>query len=336
MLLLLGVGSSTGTQSGGLPSIRHVGVTGDDPVAIELLDALRKKRGATGAPSDAMCACALDARTMAESEGRIDFSVVVETSGDGEPIDLTMHVRMGSPYRVGRILFTGLGTINDSTLRRAFTLREHDVFDVGKLRRSLARLNGIGLTDPVTLADIVVTRHADDVTADITIPLRQRNRRWWSLSGPIVPGLGTYHASISSRLPMWGRGAFDVSTYLLTFNLFGLIRSSRVLTLMTKAPPAAVLLERPSLPGQEWLSGFAVSPSLAVRPTVAYYGRTQLGRLVGAVLEDQQTGPMVVPLVGIGRPAGEFIVCEPAKARWRWLRSGALHAIDIALAAALP
>jgi hypothetical protein len=334
LVFVLGVGSSAVAQSGGRQSVRF---TGDGPVTTELIDALRKKHGALGAPVDAICACVLDARKIAESQGRIDFNVVVETSGETEPVDLTAHVRMGPPYRVGRIQFTGHGTINDSTLRRALTLRERDVFDVGKLGRSLARLNGIGLAEPVTLADIVVTRHADGETVDMTIPIRKRGRRWWSLSGPIIPGLGAYQASISSRLPAWGRGALDVSTYLVTFNLLALVRPSLgVLAFVTKAPPAVVLLERPSLPGQEWLSGFAWSPSLSVRQTVALYGRTQLERGVRAVLEDQSTGTVVVPVVGRDRPAGGFILCEPEKSRWRWLRKGALHAIHIALAAALP
>jgi hypothetical protein len=337
LMFVLGVASVAGAQSGGLQSIRHVRFTGDGPVATALIDALREKHGATGAPVDAICACALEARKIAESQGRIDFNVVVETSGEGEPLDLTAAVRMGAPYSVGRIHFTGHGTINDSTLRRAFTLRERDVLDVGKLRSSLARLNGIGLAEPVTLADIVVTRHADGATADITIPIRKRGARWWSLSGPIIPGLGSYQASISSRLPVWGRGALDASTYLLTFNLLALARPwLGALTFVTKAPPAVVLLERPSLPGQEWLSGFVLSPSLSVRRTVAHYGRTQLGRGVHAVLEDPSSDTVVVPVAGRGRPAAAFIVCEPAKSRWRWLRRGALHAIDIALAVALP
>ena len=112
-----------------------------------------------------------------------------------------------------------------------------------QLRRSLARLNDTGLAKPVTFADILVTRQTDGATADITIPLRTRGRRWWSLSGPIIPGLGSYQASISARLPTWGRGALDASTYLFTFNVLALARSSLgVVTFMSKAPPAVVLL----------------------------------------------------------------------------------------------
>jgi Surface antigen variable number repeat len=329
-------GSVALAQPVDLRSIRRVSFTGDDPVTTELIDSLRKNDGATGAPADAMCTCLLELRRIAESQGRIDFGVVVETNGDSDPIDVTARVRMGSQYSVGRIHFTGHSAINDSILRRAFTLRERDLFDVGELRRSLARLNDIGLAKPVTFADIIVTRQTDGATADITIPLSTRGRRWWSLSGPVIPGLGSYQASISSRLPTWGRGALDASTYLFTFNVLALAHSSLgAVTFMSKTPPAVVLLERPFLPGQEWLSGFALSPALSVRTTVAYYGRAQLGRGVRTVFEDETTDTLAVPVLGSGRPAGEFLVCQPTHSRWRWLRRGAVYAIDIALAAAL-
>jgi hypothetical protein len=306
--------------------------TGDTPATTKLIDALRRDHGATGAPADAMCACLLEAQQVAESQGRIDFGVAAEINADGDALDVTAHLQMGSPYSVGRIHFAGRGDINDSTVRRAFTVRERDLFDVGELRRSLARLNEIGLTKSVTLADIVVTRQTDGATADITIPLRRRDRRWWSLSGPIVPGIGSYHASISSRLPAWGGGVLDASTYVLTFNALGLARSPlRVLPFISRAPPAVLLLERPYVPGQGLLSGFALSRGLSVRTTVENYGRSQLGRRLRAVLDDRRREPLAVPVVGDGRPDGRFIVCEPTRSRWRWLRRGAVYAIDVVL-----
>lgn len=289
---------------------------------------------ATAGPADPLCASLLEARRLAESEGRLDFDVVVEADGGG---DLTPRVHRGTSYAVGRINFTGHETINDSTLRRALTLHERDRFDVGKLRRSLARLNESGLIEPLTMTDVVVTRHADGVTADLTIPLRERGRRWWSLSGPIIPGLGSYQASISARLPPWGGGVVDASTYLMTFNLLGLARPLLgVLPLLSKAPPAAVALERPLLPGQGWFSGFAVSPQLSARSTIAYYGRTQLSRLVGATLEETTTESLVVPITGSSPATGELIVCTPPKPRLWWLRRGVIQATDLALGAVLP
>jgi hypothetical protein len=284
---------------------------------------------------EALCASLLEMRRVAESEGRLDFSVVAEVSGSRASLDVTPRVHLGSAYGVGRITFSGHHTINDSTLRRALTLRERAVFDVGKLRRSLERINAIGLTEPLTVADVMVARHADGATADLIIPLRERRRRWWSLSGPIIPGLGTYHASISSRLPAWGRGLFDASTYYVTFNALGLVRPLAAI-LPRGSRPLAIALERPHLPGQDWLSGFALSPQLSPAATVAHYGRTHASRFIGAVLEEFPIESMLVPITDADQIGASHLVCSPPRSKWRWVRRGARTALDIGLAVILP
>lgn len=285
----------------------------------------------------ALCESLFQQRHTAESQGRIDFSVVVETVGSGEPLDVTAHVQMGSPYAVGRIHFTGHRGINDSTLRRAMTLRERDLLDVTELRRSLARINDLGLAEPLTLADLIVTRHADTATADVTIPVQARRRRWWSLSGPIIPGLESYHASISSRLPAWGRGVFDASTYVVTFNALGLVTPFvGALPFLSKVPTPVLAFERPYVPGQGLLSGFAVSPGLPVPTTLAGYGRSHLMRGLDALLGEKAIDPLAVPIVGSGPLAGEHLVCIVPTSRWRWLRYGLTQALDLAMAAVLP
>ena len=163
------------------------------------------------------------------------------------------------------INFTGHSGINDSTLRRAMTIYERDLLDVGQLRRSLARINDIGVFEPLTLADISVARRDDGVTADLTIPLRERKRRWWSVSGPMFPGIGMLRASLSSRLPPWGRGVFEATTYFVSLNVAGFAKPF-------------LALQRPVIPGQELLSGFAVSPALSPRAMLMHYGRTHLAR----------------------------------------------------------
>ena len=319
-------------------AIRDVRFTGDAALIPDALDTLfedHRQRGRSAIA--ALCACLLEARRIAESDGRLDFSAVVEVADAGGLIDLTTHVRMGSAYVVRRIDFTGHHAINDSTLRRAMTLYERDVFDVAKLRRSLTRLNDIGLIAPIALTDVRVTRNPDGVTADLIIPLRERRRPWWSLSGPIIPGLGSYHASISSRLPPWGRGVFEASTYYVSFNLFGLAKPLlRVLPFASQADSAIIALERPYLPGQGLLSGFAWTPTMSAQSTLVRYGRQHLVRGVRAALDAEIGDLLVVPVSGDGRPGGEVLVCDPPRPRLRWLRRGAALAADLALAALLP
>ena len=148
---------------------------------------LREMRFSGPSAVDELCACLLDLRRSAEAQGRLDFTAEVESAGTGGPLDLIARIRVGSAHAVGRINFTGHSGISDSTLRRAMTIYERDRLDVGQLRRSLARINAIGVFEPLTLADISVARRDDGVTADLTIPLRERKRRWWSVSGSMFP-----------------------------------------------------------------------------------------------------------------------------------------------------
>ena len=100
---------------------------------------LREVRFSGPSAVDELCACLLDLRRNAEAQGRLDFTAEVESAGTGGLLDLTAHIWEGSAHAVGRINFTGHSGINDTTLRRAMTIYERDVLDVGQLRRSLAR-----------------------------------------------------------------------------------------------------------------------------------------------------------------------------------------------------
>src|SRR5688572_23648179 len=203
----------------------------------------RVLRFSGAAAVNALCSDLLDASRRAEAEGRLDFTAEVESSGS----EVTARIRMGPAYSVGRINFAGHSRINDTTLRRAMTIYERDRLDVGQLRRSLARINDLGIFESLTLADITVARRDDGVTADLTIELRERKRRWWSVSGPGLPVIGPLRASVSSRLPPWGRGIFEATTYVVSLNVTGFAKPF-------------VALERPVVPGQELGSGFAISP----------------------------------------------------------------------------
>jgi hypothetical protein len=225
-------------------------------------------------------------------------------------------------------MFAGHSTVNDSTLRRAMLIHERDLFDLVQLRRSLARINSMGLFEPLTIADVVVARHDDGVTADVTIPLRERRRRWWSLSGPLIPGIGPLQASIASRLPPWGRGVLEASTYVVRLNLLGFV--------LPIAKAAPLLLERPVVAGQEWLSGFAVPSDLSPRTMLMHYGRTHLGRGVEAVLGVQRSDSLVVPVASGGKADEDTLVCDPPKPRLRWLRRGGAVAANLAITALLP
>ena len=303
-------------------------------------------------PVDHLCECLLDAKRVADAHGRIDFTAELEVSeADGaaptgserNPVDVTARVRTGSPYRVGRISFSGHHRINESTLRRAMVLQEQALFDLGKLRRSLARLNRSGLLEPIAAGDVEIQKNPAGLTADVTISLRERARGQWSLSVPVAaPGfLGPIQAAISSRLPAWGRGAFEASTYYVTFSLIGLPNPLvRLLPFAAKPRVSpALVLERPYLPGQALFSGFVLSPKRPVQTMLASYGLTHLGRGARVALGDDTSLPLslAVPVQarrptveGARAPVG-FLICKPAEARLRWPRRAAAFAADLAL-----
>jgi hypothetical protein len=283
----------------------------------------REVRFTGASAANELCKCLLDLRRSAEAQGRLDFTAEVQSAGRSGRPDLTARIWSGSPHAVGRIDFSGHSGINDSTLRRAMTIYERGLLDIGKLRRSLTRINEVGVFEPLTLADITFTTRDDGVTTDLTIPLRARKRRWWSLSAPMIPGISNVQASLASRLPPWGRGALDGATYFVSLNMIGF------------AKPFLVL-QRPVVPGQELFSGFAISPALSPRATLRHYGLTHLAHRIGPMLDGHENDPLAVPVTSSGRLEPEPLICVPPKARLWWLRRGATVAGKIALGALIP
>lgn len=272
---------------------------------------------------EALCSCLLDLRRSAEAQGRLDFTAEVESATAGERVDLTARIWPGSAHAVGRINFTGHSGLNDSTLRRAMTVYERERLDVGQLRRSLARINDISVFEPLTLADISIERRDDGVTADLTIPLRERKRRWWSVSGPMIPGIGMLQASLSSRLPPWGRGMLEAATYFVSLNVTGFARPF-------------LALQRPVIPGQELYSGFAVSAALSPRAMLRHYGVAQAAHRIGPWLDGREDEALTVSVTSAGKLDAEPLVCVPPKAPFWWLRRGAAIVSKVAVSAVIP
>jgi hypothetical protein len=341
VLCLAGSGAAAEPGAGAIRvrDVRFVGL--DAPSHVDRILAVNT---AGAFQAGAICACLLAARQKAEADGRLDFSATIEVThvDRAQPlVDITVRVWMGSPYRVGRIEFTGHRSVNESTLRRALDLPEGERFDVRALRRGLARLNASGLFEPISLADIEIVTRSDGIGADLRIALRERPRNSWRLSSAGLPWVpGSLQLTVSSRLPGWGRGILEASTYVLTWNLFGL--ASRVLGLhWLSASLPLVLLERPLLPGQAALSGLALSPGLSARSMLAHYAGTHVAHGIRVRLAHAAADGLVVPVVdtsgsGVGSRDPEagtrVLMCDPVRPRLWWLRQGAVHAAQAALA----
>jgi hypothetical protein len=341
---------SLDVQSGPKYAVRHIEI-----------DGVHREREEIGTdssgelPVDTLCARLLDARQVAELHGHIDFTVELEVSHTDGPlvadtgrgwVDVAVRVQTGPAYTVRRINFSGHHRINESTLRGAMQLRERSLFDVGKLRASLAALNRSGLFEPLTLRDVEIVRNPDNLSADLTVAVREPPRRRWSLNGPVGPSaFGLLEARVSSRLPPWGRGLFEASTYYLTFSLTGFSNPMiRLLPIRVRpSPPAVLVLERPYLPGQPLFSGFALSPQLSSRRLLAGYGLTHLERAAQVALTgappDSSSVLLLVSGSGPGAGSGgageaRFLICSPPVPN-RWLRE-ATRAANIALGSSRP
>ena len=139
----------------------------------------------------------------------------------------------------------------------------------------------------------------------------------------MFPGIGTLRATVSSRLPPWGRGVFDVATYFVSLNVAGFAKPF-------------LMLQRPVIPGQEMLSGFAVSPALSPRAMLMHYGRTHLVRGIGTMLDGEWIDPLAVPVTPAGPLEDEPLICIPPRPRLWWLRRVAAVASNVALVGLVP
>jgi outer membrane protein insertion porin family len=277
-----------------------------------------------------LCSCLFAARRGAERRGVLDFSAKLDMQrADAEPgsspaADLTASVTEGRPYRVGRITFTGNRRYRDATVRRNLVLDEGDWLNRHQLRKSIARLNQTLQFEPLDENSIGIRPHPRTGEADIEIRLTERNRRAWSISGPLgtMSFAGPLQASLSSRLPAWGQGVFELSTYAASLSLLAFsqpllpflsITSTRHLLLV-------MALERPFTPGEGWRSGFVIAPQMGWRFPAMSYAAAQLQHRLLPVLTGDRGLETELPVI-MDRPQGDAtLLCAPPKPRFAALR----------------
>jgi outer membrane protein assembly factor BamA len=288
--------------------------------------------------ADALCTCLMAARREADDQGKVDFNVAIraqKAQGTGESraaVDYDVDVSASRSFQVGRIEFSGHHAYSDGTIRPAMSLHEADVISWNKLYKSIDRINRLGLFQPLEEKSIDITRDVARGTVDVKLSLKEKGKGGWSLSGPVGPlsFAGPLQGSIMSRLPGWGRGVLEGSTYYLTFGVTGF--SHPLLKLLSLGSGRSfvpyISIRRPYLPGQDLWSGFMVSPQTGWKSTAVHYGLTQLQqRSRWSVNSTFSALPLVIP---IERPSGHqsLLVCEGSKPRLQWLRTSGALALD--------
>jgi len=273
-----------------------------------------------------ICTCLFKERREAEKQGILDFTAKLYAHPtDSDTAELTYDVERGKKYRVGRIDFVGNKHTSDLALRSNFLLDEGDLFDELLLRKSLARLNRTGLVEPVSVRSVAITTDDKTGLANVSIRVTENRHGFWNFSGPVGPIslAGPLQASIGSRLPSWGRGLFELSTYTASFSLLAFahpILPALALTPTSRFLPV-IALQRPFLPGQSWTSGFNIAPQLGWRISAFGYLTTQLQqRLAGPLNGDRGMIPDLTIMVD--RPNGDVpLFCDPPKPRFAVLRT---------------
>ncbi len=282
------------------------------------------------------CSTLFVARRDAEHDGILDFTVNMQvqptmaSTKEAPEANVTADVERGKPFHIGRIEFTGNRHFSEATVRSNFLLDEGDLLDEHLLRKSMARLNEANFFEPINERNTIL--HTDPKTgiADIDIRVMERKRGSWNLSGPVGPAsiAGPLEASIRTRLPAWGSGLLEASTYTASLSVIAFFHSLLPVLGLPKIPliPLAAL-NRPYTPGEGWKSGFTIIPQLGWQYMVLGYGVAQLEhRAIPALQGDRGLEPELP--VTVETPASRTTMfCEPPAPRF----SPARNALAMAL-----
>ena len=259
-------------------------VTAGPRYAIRQFDGPANPTSGPEIPMARVCRDLLLERREAEQTGVLDFAPKLEfrdadaarTNDPRNWVDGSTNLHAGPAYRIRRIEFRGNHHFRDGTLRRILRIQEGAPLDSLRLRQSLARLNRTGWFEPLSPANVRVSTVPDSGLADISIQLQETRPGSWWFSGPVGPldAGGPLRFTAGSRLPSWGRGILELSTYAISANVMLFARP--VSTLLPFLPHRRLLqllaIERPLLPGHPWLSGFTIAPQFGWPSLLAGYG----------------------------------------------------------------
>jgi outer membrane protein assembly factor BamA len=285
-----------------------------------------------GVDLNKLCSCMLAQRRDAERQGILDFNAAIHVEREGvEPIaNVTTKVELGQPFRVHRIEFYGLHRYSNDIVRRNFLLDEGDLLDRYLVRKSLSRVMDTHLFNELESRDIVIQRDDNEHTADIKVRLTERKAGSWNLSGPVGPPRigGAFQASLMSRLPPWGRGIFELSTYTVSASLLAFAQPI-IPGLAVKKFVPIFALSRGFIPGASWTTGFVIAPQVGWQGSLMFTGAAQLqGRLLPMLTPNRGLIPELNIAVEGDTPEGA-ILCQAPKPRLHSLRTAAAIALHL-------
>ena len=287
------------------------------------------------------CDCLMKARREAELKGIVDFSAKLSfhplerLPGRDAVADLNAEVEEGRAYSIGRIELKGTRHYSEANIRRNLLLNETDVLDQTLLRKSIARLNQTQMFEPLEETQVAINTDEASGIADIVIPLREKKRGVWNFSGPVGPisFAGPLQFMIASRLPPWGRGIFELSTYYLSFSLIGYahpIAAFLPMAFNNRGLLPVLSIFRPYTPGEGWKSGILIAPQLGWQASVYSYATTQITSRLMPLVVGNSRYVSALP-VTFERSGGDgVLLCDPPKPKYQKARMGAAFLLQFA------
>jgi Surface antigen variable number repeat len=242
---------------------------------------------------------------------------------------LAATVERGKPFHVGHIEFTGNRHFTEAAVRSNFLLDEGDLLDEHLLRKSMVRLNEANYFEPLNERNTFIHTDPETGIADIDFRVVDRKRGSWHLSGPVGPSsvAGPVEASIRTRLPAWGSGLLEASTYTISLSLFAFTHAVLPIGLPHIPLIPIAMLNRPFTPGEGWKSGFMIVPQIGWQYMVLGYGVTQLEHRLIPVLQGDRGLETELP-VSVDTPTSRTTMfCEPPAPRLMPVRSAAIMAL---------
>jgi outer membrane protein assembly factor BamA len=304
-------------QAGQLYHVRTWQVSGNGvmPKVVHPVNSLMRSQN--------FCSTLFVARRAAEHEGILDFTVNLQvqpteaSTKEAPEADLNASIDRGTPFHVGRIDFTGNRHFSEAAVRSNFLLDEGDLLDEHLLRKSMARLNEANFFEPVSERTTII--HTDPKTgiADIDMRVTERKRGSWNLSGPVGPAsvAGPLEASIRTRLPAWGSGLLEASTYTVSVTMFAFFHSFLPIGFPNIPLIPLAALNRPFTPGEGWKSGFMIIPQLGWQYMVLGYGVSQLEHRLLPVLQGDRGLEPELPVTVETPSSRTTMFCEPPPPR---------------------
>lgn len=122
-------------------------------------------------------------------------------------VDITIKIDEGKQFELRRLEFTGNTFTRDRVMRREFLLNEGDIYNQRSLDISVARLNQLGLFDPIDKDQDVEVRTDDDKgDVDLIVKLKERGRQQISFNGGASGLGGNFFGLEYSTNNLGGRG----------------------------------------------------------------------------------------------------------------------------------